>query len=63
MNGEDFRTKLRQYHLRTNLDQTERIKIEEEKKMSHACSVKLYLEDHTLGRIGMKINKLFRKPN
>lgn len=47
MNGEDFRSKLREYYL--NADRPNRVEIEEEKRMNNACSIRIYLEDHTLG--------------
>ena len=53
MNGEDFRSKIREYKLKTsdisNFSRS-RVTQEEEKKMSNALSVKMYLEDHTLGK-------------
>ncbi|KAM3129217.1 DNA-directed RNA polymerase II core subunit [Paramecium bursaria] len=54
MNGEDFRSKIREYKLKTsdisNFSRS-RVTQEEEKKMSNALSVKMYLEDHTLGNL------------
>lgn len=47
MNGEDFRTKLREHYL--SLDRQARVEVEDDKKMKNACCLKLHLEDHTLG--------------
>lgn len=53
MNGEDFRSKIREFKLRKKeMGQSKsetRVTMEEEKKMTNACSVRLYLEDHTVG--------------
>ena len=47
MNGEDFRSKLREFYL--NIDRPSRVEIEDDKRMSNASCIKMYLEDHTLG--------------
>ena len=47
MNGEDFRTKLREFYL--TKDRPPRIEFEEDKRMSNASCIKMHLEDHTLG--------------
>ena len=62
MNGEDFRSKLREYYLGQRTDRgdlTSRVEIDEEKRINNACSIKIYLEDHTLGISYLKSN---RKP-
>jgi len=51
MNGEDFRSKLREYYLGQRIDRgdiTSRIEIDDEKRINNACSIKIYLEDLTL---------------
>jgi hypothetical protein len=58
MNGEDFRSKLREYYLGQRIDRgdiTSRIEIDDEKRINNACSIKIYLEDHTLGIILFKL--------
>lgn len=59
MNGEDFRSKLREFHLRRSEEgpQEKKVILEDEKKMSNACCVKLYLEDHTIGIVEFLILK------
>lgn len=47
MNGEDFRSKLREFYL--TVDRPPRVEIEDDKRMSNASCIRMHLEDHTLG--------------